>query len=132
MGYEEAQRELLKLRHLLEHSLASSTPDEFLMHDAWSRFLDALSVLYQTPRFQLNRFDQLDQLPLGLKSIVAVQYENNSWLRTMLDVANSTITSSQIIGSDRAVFALSDSEKSSCLNAFLEAVNLQINLQIEA
>jgi hypothetical protein len=61
-----------------------------------------------------------------------LQYENNSWLQTLLKVASSTIPTGQIIGSDRGIHPVDDSEIEQSVAAFLEQLELQINLQFEA
>ena len=132
MDYAQAQRELLALRHILERGMSQGNLGELDYQALWARFLNALAILYQLPRAALDGRDKISSLPFELGALVVLQYENNSWLQNLLKVARSTISASQIIGSDRENQPLDDSEIERSVTTFIEQLELQINLQFEA
>ena len=132
MDYAQAQRELLTLRHILQRELNSGELRKLDYQRLWNRFLEALATLYSLPRAALDSQENISALPFELGALVVLQYENNSWLQKLLKVASSIITSSQIIGSDRGIHTVDDAEIARSVTAFLEQLELQINLQFEA
>lgn len=132
MDYGQAQRELLALRHILNREVSREERRKLDYWQLWDRLLVALATLYELPRASLDSQENMSDLPLELRTLVILQYENNSWLQTLLKVASSTITSGHIIGSDRGIHPVDDSEIEQSVAAFLEQLELQINLQFEA
>ena len=132
MDYGQAQRELLALRHILNREVSREERRKLDYWQLWDRLLVALATLYELPRASLDSQENMSDLPLELRTLVILQYENNSWLQTLLKVASSTITSGHIIGSDRGIHPVDDSEIEQSVAAFLEQLELQINLPFEA
>ncbi len=132
MDYGQAQRELLALHHFLKREVSREALRKLDYWQLWDRLLGALATLYELPRAALDSQENMSDLPVELRALVILQYENNSWLQTLLKVASSTITSGHIIGSDRGIHPVDDSEIEQSVAAFLEQLELQINLQFEA
>lgn len=132
MDYGQAQRELVALRHILKREINREELRKLDYRQLWDRFLGALATLYQLPRAALDSQENMSELPYELSALVILQYENNSWLQKLLKVASSTITSGHIIGSDRGIHPVDDSEIEQSVAAFLEQLELQIYLQFEA
>ncbi|WP_298635481.1 hypothetical protein [uncultured Umboniibacter sp.] len=132
MDYAQAQRELLALRHILQRARNDGELTKLDYRPLWDRFLGALATLHQLPRAALDRQENISALPFELGALVVLQYENNSWLQKLFKIAPATIASSQLIGSDRGIHTVDESEIESSVTVFLEQLELQINLQFEA